>query len=330
MFIFSIIFGERYIDQFFDGCLPSLMEAQNIPRVAKSEEITIILGTTERYKAHIDRRIDAFREGDLQFRLLCISDDDYRDGEGNLSSSAAKKVAANLLSRIVWICLREEQVFCHAVPDLVYSAGALGTSYDLHRLTGKVAAIFNGRIVLDTKAGHAQADLLAGCRNLKSFFLENMDPLWRSWITEDPGNLPGDIFGHQIFRSGDTVHIFCTKTNPFVGRFTEEDLAFFSTYYYFGAWDHLWPETLLSHQRLFTQTNLDMAMSVEVVPVETQQALVGRHRERERMLAERRQFFMRRHLGDTAEIELYRRHKFANPQNAFAFSFRTGGRETAG
>jgi hypothetical protein len=168
--------------------------------------------------------------------------------------------ATRLLTCATAFCRERDEIFAFAVPDLVFSAGALASSYRLHRFTGKTVALFNGRIASDL----TDAQLLAeAAGRLDWTFFRCMNPQWRSNRTTQLGRLCGTLPGHLIIdEPGRPRSIFCSCPNPFLGRFTAADVAELG--HSFSAWDHEWRVMLEREGRLIVQTALDVAMSVEI------------------------------------------------------------------
>src|SRR5262249_2812027 len=139
--------------------------------------------------------------------------------------------------------------------------------WSLHRLTGKVVSIFNGRVSLDDSDPEAFRDVLSDAlsrpQGVLELFNSNMIDQWRARSTDNPDVIPVDQSGSLLYKDGDMTYIFSGAPNPFMGTFTEADLVYFASTR-FTVWDHDWQDRLFDMRRLLVQTNLDRGMSIEI------------------------------------------------------------------
>ena len=103
-------------------------------------------------------------------------------------------------------------------------------------------------------------------------------PLWKSWTVASSEEFPDANFGHVILEDGDFVHMFCPNLNPFIGKFTTEDLVFYTDSDRYVDWDSRWRTYLANHNRLVVLTNLDAGMSLEIDPPETDAKMMNHTR----------------------------------------------------
>ncbi len=152
-------------------------------------------------------------------------------------------------------------------PDIVYSAGIIDSCYELHSLTGRVVALFNGRVGPQPGEPPFAADALLGvsrsARDMVDFFFNHMNATWRENTTTDTKQIKGADPGHLVFQSERRRLIFFPTPNPFLGRFKPADLIAFSGRQGFTAWDHAWTDTLRATDRLLVQTDLDAGLGLE-------------------------------------------------------------------
>jgi hypothetical protein len=268
MIVFTIAYGQSYIDKFFDLCLPSLMTPGNLPAIAcnKPDFLFLTHSGDEQYAREritqsvlneiFGKRISVASLPHLQAQTV---DESLR--HGNL-------LGLSLLTLAMNHCIQNNRSFLFAVPDLIYADGTVKSCDQLHRLTGKVVATFNGRVKLqhDYKSLTVQEILQIQQRDggLARFFFENLSQEWKNHLTHSLDHVCGDAAGHLIYDDGSRCYLFCSSPNPLVGKFVANDIFAFFQNPRFVAWDHEWCSSLLNGGRLVVQTDLDRAMSIEI------------------------------------------------------------------
>ena len=316
LILFTIAYGERYIRRFFDFCLPSLLTPGNLPSIRnESPELWVLTLTSD---LPLVSQLLASPQVKSVFG-------DRAEGMGlniDLASDAARMpdfstaLMSNFLCRLIDICLKKDKSFFLAPPDLIYSDNVISTCWPLHRLTGKVVAIFNGRISPSDGAPPLTADQIsqvtARPHGIRELFFSNMASYWRDWTTTDPDLIPEHAAtGHLVFETAAHTSVFCGNPNPTIGKFTQRDLIYFSTGVGIGAWDHAWLDSLFQEGRLLLQTNLDLCMSIEIDD-RSSAAVMGL-----RTLTEK--------FG-VADLDVRRAHKFSGPFAHVAFTSCRAGR----
>ena len=267
MIVFTIIYGESFIRKAFDFCLPSLLASGNLPRL-KNEKPELLIFTVQKDLPLVGKMLEArpdisaFFGGRVQAYFLEVPDQPVGEKAKHKFS-----VTGNLLCRVIDVCLKKDRSFLFAVPDLVYSNGAIEACWQLHRMTGKVVSIFNGRVLPKTDEppfSPAMMSQLTRPQGVRDYFFSNMIASWRGWTTTDPDVIPDHASrGHLIFRRDGYSFIF-SRPNPVIGRFTRRDLMFFAGGGNIRSWDHDWQDGLLREGRLQVQPNLDLGMSIEL------------------------------------------------------------------
>lgn len=245
MIIFSVAFGESYVERLFSRCLPSLLRG-----AAQADPLTLVVFTLPEFHEHI--RTAAERSGvEKHVSKFAVSTPPVDPG-----TPSAQAFAGQLLRYAVALCLAADDVWFHAVPDLIYAADTLSTCERLHRLTGKTVAIFNGR----TRAPADADDPLQG--SIAGYFRRNMSDQWlahRPRADEPCGHIPGQL----IYDREPHAFVFCSTPNPVLGRFEPADVL--SLGRGMAAWDHEWREALERQNRLLVCPDLNAAMSIEPV-----------------------------------------------------------------
>lgn len=268
MIVFAIVFGEPYVDAFFETALPSLLTPGNIPALTSRDvEVSLVFFTTESSVPIIAERAKRPMAGMEHFTTIDVSflrDKDparYAD-RGQWQNDTMR----DLMMKAVAYCVQADRPFIFANADVLYSNGIVENCYRLHRATSKVAAAFNGRVApgADLEAFHALRQ--SGDDGYKKAFLKYRSALWRSWTVASSEDFPDANFGHVILEDGDFVHLFCANPNPFLGKFTTEDLVFFTDSDRYVDWDSRWRIHLAHRNRLVVLTNLDAGMSMEIDP----------------------------------------------------------------
>jgi hypothetical protein len=280
MIVFAIVFGEPYIDSFFQTSLPSLLTPKNVPALtARGVDVSLVFFTTESSVPLIAERAKSPLAGMEHFSSIDVSylqdkkTTDYAD-RGQWQNDTLR----DLMMKAVAYCVKEDRPFVFANADVLYSNGIIENCYRLHRVSTKVVATFNGRV--------APGDDLEGFHRLrqasddgyKKAFLQYRSPLWQSWTLASSEDFPDANFGHVILEDGDFVHLFCANPNPFLGKFTTEDLVFFTDSDRFVDWDSRWRIHLASRNRLVVLTNLDAGMSMEIDPPDTDAKMANHSR----------------------------------------------------
>ena len=262
MIIFTIAFGEAYIKSFFELCLPSLVGPDR-PLKLQGEKVSLRVVTLARDAELVGKYTNspAVRYfstlGPIHVDSVTIPAD----------TTDPQVVSTSLLVHAVTKCIEANEVFVHAVPDVVYTAGLIDTCYELHSLTGRVIGLFNGRV--GRSPGEPEftpqtlLDVSKSGRSMVDFFFEHMHATWRENVATDPKQVKGTDRGHVVFQSDRRRMIFFPTPNPFLGKFAPADLIPFSGRQGFTAWDHAWTDSLVAKDRLLVQTDLDAGFGLE-------------------------------------------------------------------
>ncbi len=271
MIVFTIVFGEKYIERFFERSLPSLFGPDR-PLDLGGEKLSLFIFTLSRDERLVHKHLRGqplkyFEKiGDINIITGNVDGMPETHDDPQLVAAKNRAIACNLLIRAMKLCIERDEVFLHAVPDLVYSAATVNTCYHLHRLTGKNVAIFNGRVAPKNDSDFTLEELLnisASPHDMVRFFFENMNKVWAQHYTSDFNRITGQMAGHLIYQLGPAPLIFCSHPNPILGKFKPIDIPHFTNKSAFAAWDHGWKDFLLLSNRLVVQTGLDLGMSVE-------------------------------------------------------------------
>lgn len=267
MIVFTIAFGERYIKRFFERCLPSLF-APDRPLKLGGEKISLRVITLKRDADLITR----YKDSDA-VRYFSSIGTVHVDAVAIESGESAElpdleNVKRTLLLHAVAMCIENDEVFVHASPDHIYAPGVIDTCFEMHRLTGKVIALFNGRVAPTSGEPDFPTEILLSAsksaRGMVDFFFNNMNALWRNNSTSDPSRISGIEPGMLAFQSDDRRIVFYSNPNPFLGKFKPTDLLAFAGVYGFSSWDHGWRDALVGADRLLIQSDLNCGISIEV------------------------------------------------------------------
>jgi hypothetical protein len=144
-----------------------------------------------------------------------------------------------------------------------------------------------------------------------------MNDEWRSWTSKDPDSIAGPERGHMIYRADDRIYIFCSHPNPVLGKFTKDDLFFFTSSKGVASWDHGWRDHLFQEGRLFVQTNIDLGMSIEPES-RAKQRKSQEWKERRLSLDSLSVKLIEKYCSE--DVELLRRNKFADRLSHFCFT----------
>ncbi|MDG2286362.1 MAG: hypothetical protein P8N43_12675 [Alphaproteobacteria bacterium] len=332
MIVFAIVFGETYIDKFFDIALPSLLTPRNVPAlVEKGVEVSLVLFTTESSVPLIAERVKSSIPGKEQFAHIDVSFlqdkplSDYEDLDYWRSDTLR-----DLMMKVVAHCARADQPFIFTAADVMYSDGIIENSYQLHRTTGKVVATFNGRVDPGDDLDGFHRLLRDEENGYRKAFLKYRNALWKSWTVTSSEDFPDAGFGHVIVEEGEFVHLFCSNPNPFLGKFTTEDLVFFTESERYLDWDNRWRLYLASKNRLLVLSNLDAGMSIEIDPPAGDLKGLGNTRflkNRRRRRAETQRLLEEWEMDIATYETAQRRAHFDTDFNMFCFTTRrcTGG-----
>jgi hypothetical protein len=189
MIVFAIVFGEAYIESFFDTALPSLLTPKNVPAlVDRGVEVSLVFFTTESSVPIIAERaqnpvpgMEFFSNVDVSY-LEDKDRSDYAD-KGQWQND----VLRDLMMKAVAYCVKEDRPFIFANADVLYSNGIVENCYRLHRATSKVVGAFNGRVDPGEQTGAFHRLREASDDGYKKAFLKYRSPLW------EPGGLDAPV-----------------------------------------------------------------------------------------------------------------------------------------
>ena len=264
MIIFTIAFGEAYIKSFFELCLPSLVGPDR-PLKLNGEKVSLRIVTLARDAESVSKYANS--PAVRYFSTLGPIHVDSVSVGTEAGAEDPQVISASLLLHAMTKCIEAQEVFVHAVPDVVYAAGLIDTCYELHCLTGRVIGLFNGRVGRSPDEPAFTPETLLNVskspRDMVDFFFDHMHATWRENVTTNPKEIKGTDRGHVVFQSDRRRVIFFPTPNPFLGKFTPADLIPFSGRQGFSAWDHAWTDILIAKDRLLVQTDLDAGFGLE-------------------------------------------------------------------
>lgn len=260
MIIFSVAYGEAYISQLCNRCLPSLLSKHGMD--VAGEPIRLAIFTLKKDFNFLVVNLSASEtlQKFVAANRVDIASIEEPQTPGGMTSAA-------MLVQGIYHCIDRNESWVHAVPDLVYSSTALETCWALHKVTGKVVAMFNGRLkaLQSDDTPFTDEAYLRSADDMPRFFFKNMIDAWHAYRVTTLDALNGAQPGRLVVDAPSARLVFETAVNPFVGRFEPEDMFAFQPPDNFGAWDHAWKDTLERQNRLVVLTNLDLGMSIEPV-----------------------------------------------------------------
>lgn len=267
MIVLTLAYGAPFIKKFFERCLPSLLSPGNLPFI-RDESPELCLMTLHEDLEIINQYLSQSQITDtFSNRIHILPLGLSRTSDVAITSEFKSIVTTNLLCRAADLCLKRDKSFFMAVPDLIYSDDTIKICWPLHRLSGKVVAIFNGRVCPKLGRDVFTSEELPkpgnGAHSMRDFFFQWMNDDWRRLTTTNPDVIPGNDIGRIIFQDSIGTHIFFRNPNPTLGKFTTDDLFFFSLGHTIGSWDRTWLSTLMKTNRVIVQTNIDACMSIE-------------------------------------------------------------------
>jgi hypothetical protein len=321
--IFTIIFGEQYVDKFFDITLNSIVTANNVPAI--EEDTTLLLMTTNHDVPYIRTKLgqSAARQA-FGGRIRVIANDiDYdKIDRETTPRTVLGGIVYQLLIRAIVHCIEQDECFCHVPPDILYSDGALHSAWALHQMTGKVVSIFTGRVSAQPGGASYYNELIKRPMGVRDEFVRAMGEVWHRLATSDPTKSGTNVRGHYLLRDSRQLMILTRSPNPFVGKFEPDDLEVFLHHERFSAWDHQWEEYLLRRNRLMVQTNLDIGMSIELDESDRIDRDTENHSYRSRSadLRQRKYFAPGEETATILTEDFRREQRFTHPLNAFVFN----------
>lgn len=272
MIVMTIAFGELFIRRLFERCLPSLLTPGNLPSL-QSEPLELAIFTFSEDLPRIQEYVDKSKVAGTAFpgtiQVFTFQKPAPIDSAVDVPRTQIYTTATyQMLCQALQYCIQKDQIFFMAVPDLIYSDGLVRECYDLHKLTHKVVLVFNGRIrPNEGSQDFLNQDLLDAAKRLhglRDLFFWHMEQFWRNWSTTDPEQFIDAVSGKLIYFAPRGTYIFMDTPNPTLGKFTVDDLVFFSeSKSGLQAWDRLWRDHLLQSGRALVQPNIDLFMSVE-------------------------------------------------------------------
>ena len=323
MISFVVLFGKTHIDIFFDTCLPSLITGNNIPSI-KGEAVNLLIATINSDAPYVHKKLDIFRDSLKCFsRVKVIASKVYNSEI--IDSTKVASVIYHLMSKCINICYKSRQSFLFIAADQIFLDGTIGTNWDLHKVTGKIVATLNFRIKYKGQAFKIKD---FSKRNLKKILFKNFAfPLYYS-VEEFESDVSKCLmvdYGFAIV-SGEHILIFSETPNPMIGKIQLEDLLFFAKQERYNAWDSTWIQYLYTTNRLFVQTNGDIALTIEPEP----EAELAWKEDRSATSRANTLKKLQRHFGDVldepAMTDLMQRYSGAHPRGqSFCFSIRIDG-----
>jgi hypothetical protein len=323
MIVFTIVFGKEFIDEFFELCLASLLTDNNIPAIQDTDP-TLLIATVAHDAAYIRERLRDERVRAVfgsRIELIWVKINASEQEQADVAAKNNRRIVYDLLMRSVAFCLNKKMPFLYAVSDLIYSDGAVKSAWALYQLTGKVVAIYNGRVEMHPDGIPYYVDRLADVNGIRDIFINEMSAPVRTLVTDDPTRAFGSQLGNEVYLDSGRLMVFASRPNPFLGRFASVDLVHLTEAGRFGAWDHTWGPYLFDNNRLFVQTNLDLGMSIEPDTPEKAATDFEKITERERMHQRRRDWFWQMvDDEDENKEEILRHYQLSAPMNVFCFS----------
>lgn len=192
MIAFSFALNQSDVDALFARALPSLFPADI------HEPIKLCVYTVRDFAASATERSNAtptaWFTGGIEILVV--------DYAGHMDRA---DLAAYMQREAIARCLADDDAFILVNAQSVYAVGTLSNAYAMHRITGRIVAIFDGGVDLDEPVATVAA------------FLANRDKLWRDHSTDVLGVMPGSVEGRIMYSDDMRTFIFTPTPEPFMG-----------------------------------------------------------------------------------------------------------------
>lgn len=244
--MFTLVWGERYLDWFEQACVASLCWPKN----------------AEALKKHVvgwdiaTRECDAARAGDIASKLG-VAVTIRHIAEDNMPIGA--KLQFYLVDEMK-LCLERDEAMLLCPPDKIFGDGAINGLFSQGDLCIAVPHVrVLPDIIQDIATPKSNAELVGlAWRHLH-----------RSWREADASKEMvncnvGGVAWREI--SPGLIAVQHRLPTCFLASFQEDDVAWFMSQVFVGAWDHLWPAKLVAEQRQRVLASSDAAFMAEITP----------------------------------------------------------------
>ena len=320
MIFITMMFGEKYINSYFDNALYSICMQKNFEKINKENDSVFLILTTsesERFVREGMRRLgDWASKCKFEVRSFNVGEQD--------DVYFKRTLPLVMLRYAITYCLNSNKEFFLLCPDTVYSSNVLEYSVDQYKLTGKIVSIFNGKSTLKFSDTKEIRNSLSKRRGIVDLYINNWTDHVNLLVMEEANPENIIIDDHATIQKENYISIYTSNPNPTYGKFEMQDLLFFEKAQTFEAWDHFWKDRLAEQHRLFVQTNLELGMSLEledststISGERAMQAWLERQKSVEIVRGISNQF-----LETPRALSDYRKHGFGNRLSMVNFSAR--------
>lgn len=260
--VFSLIYGDEFINRFFQLSLQSLIQKNDILALrAEGVEVEFLFASYPEHKKTIEKCVKNSTIKEISRILLVESNFLAKKSENMKNTQGYKRMKqVYLLSYVISYCLKYERLAFNLSPDLLYSQDIILHSYRLYKHTGKSVSSCNARLSPEVEKMD-RLDLLS--QEPKDLFFRFLNRDWIDASENDPGKFAGTKFNFYI-KYPEYFLLTPHVPSPIMIKFKEEDLNMFLRNRSYAIWDGKWQEFLRKSNRLIVQNNLDMGMTVEI------------------------------------------------------------------
>lgn len=284
--VFTLVYGEAFIDKLCNFSLPSLFQVGNIPALLDRFEVTIRLYTMSDSHVYLDRSIKKWvarqypDQPAMRDRALSMLKVKARDVVGKTADLARADMAThgNALRRKwqgfclleeIKACLAEDAIMIQSTADFVFGDSTLfNLAHTAHEHSASVAALIlrvdEGKFV---SALTGQSWPIDNAR-LATLALESLHSSSAELVRGGTRNFA--IFaGNEIIPL--TPRLFSVTygvPTVFATRFRPTDAALFRFYADLRPWDAVWTQKLIAERRFMCLGSSDLGFCAELTPTE--------------------------------------------------------------
>lgn len=250
--IFSIVYGQKFLDWFERGCIRSLKWPRNLAALRTAEAWDLWTMPAD------EARVRWLAEGfgiPVEMHLL----KPYSDGD-----DAARKEALKTALMSEMRACRDSKAFLWIAPDSIFGDGSIASFMALGSVPGICVATAPMRVNADGFV-EAMRDPMSNAELVRLSF-ERMHRAFR----EADATLPDTnsyISGVSWRQIGDGLYaVTHLKHSSYLMQPTKRDVDWFERMNKFGAYDHSLPKMLVAEQRQRVIGSSDAAFVAELTP----------------------------------------------------------------
>jgi len=253
LIVHTMVWGDKYIDWFFDYSLPSIMQSGNLPAI-EGKDIVFYIYTKECDIHILDKRM----KGNL-YNYKIYSEDEFSDN--------ARDMVINFIINTLEDGVKKNAMILWMPPDCIYSDRSVYNLVTLSDRKGVSIAVPHARVssscVRDSGIINNFLDSKVDSSLLMDLTLQCMHASLR-FADETLNNNTTD--GGIATRKLDKNNLAVIHNIPSVQLYspTNDDISFYKKRVTFSDNDHVWPHMLYRQSRLKVVGSSDIAFLVEL------------------------------------------------------------------